>query len=127
VRRTLGAIEAAARARDVAALREHLSDDYADPQGNDERTVSRLAAVHFLGHESVHTLTRIQRLELPEPGRAEVEAVVAMAGTAIPDAEALALVSADLYRFEVTLREEEPETWRVVSATWQPASLPDFL
>jgi hypothetical protein len=126
VRSALAAIEDAARARDVAALRGRISEAYADPQGYDKRTVSRIAAFHLLGHQSVYTLTRVQSLELPEAGRAEVEALVAMAGTAIPDADALALVSADLYRFRVTLREEEPETWRVVSATWQPATIGDF-
>ena len=126
VRRTLAAIEAAAEARDPGALAEHLSQHYADPHGNDRDAVRRIAAFHLLRNQSLHTLVRVRELAIPEPGRAEVDALVAMAGTELADAEALATVRADLYRFAVTLREEEPRVWRVVSATWRPASLDDF-
>ncbi len=126
VRRTLAAIEEAARAKDVGVLEQHVSESYADPQGNDKRAVAGLASFHFLRNQTVYTLTRIKRVEIPEPGRAETTAVVGLAGTAIPDAETLAVVHANLQRFALTLREEEPGTWRVVSATWAPATLDDF-
>jgi len=126
VRRTLAAIEAAAGARDPGAIAEHLSADYADPQGNDREAVRRIAAFHLLRKQSVHTLVRVREVAIPEPGRAEVDALVAMAGTEIPDADVLATVRADLYRFTVSLRAEEPGVWRVISATWHPATLEDF-
>lgn len=126
VRRTLAAIEAAAGARDPGAVAAHLSAAYRDPHGNDRDAVRRIAAFHLLRSQSVHTLVRLRDLAIVEPGIAEVDALVAMAGTALPDAEALATVRADLYRFAVTLAEEEPGTWRVTSATWRPASRDDF-
>ncbi len=126
VRRTLAAIEAAARARDVSALAEHVSETYADDRGNDRQAVRRIAAFHLLRNHSVHTLTRIRSIVFDEPSQAQVEALVAMASTAIPDADVLATVRADLYRFDVTLREEEPGTWQVTSARWRPAALDDF-
>jgi hypothetical protein len=126
VRRTLAAIEEAAGARDPGALAEHLSADYTDAQGNDRESARRLAAFHLLRNQSVHTLVRVREVAIVEPGRAEADALVAMAGTAIPDADVLATVRADLYRFTVSLHEEEPRVWRVTSATWQPASLDDF-
>jgi hypothetical protein len=126
VRRTLAAIEQAAGAKDPGAMVEHVSADYADPQGNDRDAVRRIAAFHLLRNQRVHTLVRLREVEIVEPGWAEVDALVAMAGTAIPDAEVLATVRADLYRFSVSLREEEPGTWRVTSATWHPASRDDF-
>ncbi len=126
VRRTLAAIEAAAGAKELSALVEHVSEAYADERGNDRQAVRQIAAFHLLRNQSVHTLTRIRSLSFPEPGLADVEALVAMAGTAIPDADVLATVRADLYRFDVTLREEEPGTWRVTSASWRPAALDDF-
>lgn len=127
VRRTLAAIETAAGEKDAGALAEHVSATYADPQGNDRDAVRRIAAFHLLRNQSVHTLVRVREVVLGEPGSAEVDALVAMAGTALPDADVLATVRADLYRFTVSLREEEPATWRVVSATWQPATRDDFL
>jgi hypothetical protein len=126
VRRTLAAIEAAAGAKDAGAIAEHVSADYADPQGNDRDAVRRIAAFHLLRNQSVHTLVRVREVVIDEPGRADVDALVAMAGTAIPDADVLATVRADLYRFTVSLREEEPGVWRVTSASWRPAALEDF-
>jgi len=126
VRRTLVAIETAARARDLSALGEHVSEAYADDRGNDRQAVRRIAAFHLLRNQSVHTLTRIRSVSFDEPEHAQVEALVALAGTAIPDADVLATVRADLYRFDVTLREEQPGTWRVTAANWWPAALEDF-
>ena len=126
VRRTLAAIEAAAGEKDAGAIAEHVSADYADPQGNDRDAVRRIAAFHLLRNQSVHTLVRVREVVIAEGGRAEADALVAMAGTAIPDADVLATVRADLYRFGVSLREEEPGVWSVTSATWRPAALEDF-
>jgi len=126
VRATLAAIESAADERDAGAVGEHISEAYADARGHDKREVVQVAALHLLRNQAVYTLTRVQSIEVSEPGRAEVRALAALAGRPIPDLDALAVVNADLYRFDVTLREEEPGTWRVVSAAWQPATLGDF-
>jgi hypothetical protein len=127
VRRTLAAIEEAAGARDVGAFVAHVAPDYADPHGNDRDAVRRIAAFHLLRNQAVHTLVRLREVAIVEPGHAQVDALVAMAGTEIPDAEVLASVRADLYRFALTLREAEPGVWRVTSATWHPATRDDFL
>lgn len=126
VRAALAAIESAADARDAGALGEHISEAYADPHGHDKREVLQVAALHLLRNQAVYTLTRVQDVDTSEPARAQVRALVALAGRPIPDLDALAVVNADLYRFDVSFREEEPGTWRVVSATWQPATLGDF-
>jgi hypothetical protein len=126
VRATLAAIESAADARDAGAISEHISEAYADPHGHDKREVVQIAALHLLRNQTVYTLTLVQGVDTSEPGHAQVRALVALAGRPIPDLDALALVNADLYRFDVALREEEPGTWRVVSAAWQPATIADF-
>jgi hypothetical protein len=125
VRRVLAALEAAAEARDVGAMKEYLSEWYQDAQGNDRRTVLGLATGHFMRNKSVYVFTRIGAVEIAEPGLARAEALVALAGTPIADAGALPQVHADLYRFDVRLRDERG-TWRVISAAWQPATLSDF-
>lgn len=126
VRATLAAIEASAGERDPDGLEEHISDSYADARGNDKRAVVGIAALHLLRNQAVYTFSRIQEVDTTEPGRAAVRALVALAGRPIRDAASLASVRADLYRFDVTLREEEPGAWRVISAAWHPASLADF-
>ncbi len=125
VRAVIAALESAAQARDVGAMKTHLSESYKDAQGHDRRTVLGIATGHFMRNKSVYVFSRVRTVEVPEPGFARAEAVVALAGTPIPDLSALPEVRADLYRFDVRLREESGE-WRVTSAAWQPATLSDF-
>ena len=125
VRAVLAEIERAAEARDVGALKEHVSESYADARGQDKRALAGLATLHFMRNQSVYLLTRIRRVELPAPGEARAEALVAMAGRPIPGPEALAALRASLYRFEVELREEDGR-WLVHGADWAPAVVDDF-
>ncbi|HTO69461.1 MAG TPA: hypothetical protein VMR31_06335 [Myxococcota bacterium] len=125
VRAVLVGLEAAVQARDVGALKDALSPDYKDAQGNDRRAVLALATAHFMRNQSVYVLSRIRSLEIPEPRFARADALVALAGVPIRDALSLPGLNADLYRFDVRLREESGE-WRIVSAAWQPATAGDF-
>lgn len=125
VRRVIGELEAAAEARDVGAMKPHLSESYRDSEGNDRHAVLGMATAHFLRNRSIYLLTRVTELEISEPDAARVVVLVALAGTPIRDPSALLGVRADLYRFDVRLRDEDEE-WRVTSADWQPASVADF-
>lgn len=126
VRATLAAIEAAAGERDVDGVRARISDAYRDARGNDKAAVVQVAAFHLLRNQAVYTFSRIQSIDTSVPGSAQAEVLVALAGKPISDAEALLTVNADLYRFDVQLREEEPGSWRVTASSWQPATLADF-
>ena len=125
VRAALAAIEAAAEAREPGDIKDHISESYQDEHGNDRRAVLGIATGHVMRNKSVYILSRIGEIEFPDPATARVDALVALAGTPIEDAAALAGVRADLYRFDVQLR-EEGGTWRVTSAAWRPAALSDF-
>src|SRR5262245_40930594 len=125
VRAVLAAMETAAGARDVGALKPHVAEAYADKGGNDRRALLGLATAHFMRHQSVYLLVRVNDLQLPEPGRAEVDTFVALAGQPITDAAALPELRADLYRFAATFRDEDGE-WRLTAAEWHPATLADF-
>jgi hypothetical protein len=126
VRATLAAVEAAATERDVGRFRGQISDAYADARHNDKQSLVQLAGFHLLRNQAVYTFSSIQTIDTGKPGRAEVQALVALAGRPIPDAEALASLRADLFRFDVQLQEEAPGVWRVVAADWKPATLSDF-
>jgi len=125
VRAVIDALGRAAEARDVGALKPHVSESYGDSYGNDRRALLGLATAHFMRHQSVYLLVRVNGLELPEPGRAQVDAFVALAGQPIRGPAALPELRADLYRFAFTLRDEGGD-WRVTSAEWHPATLADF-
>jgi hypothetical protein len=126
VRAVLAALEEGAQQRDAGAMKEHVSEGYRDAHGNDKRAVAQVVAFHLLRNQSVHLLVRVAEISLPAPGEARALAFVAMAGTPIEGPEALLRLRADLYRFDLQLREEEPGVWRVGSAQWRPAAVDDF-
>ena len=125
VRAVLAELEAAGEARDVGLLKPHISEAYKDENGNDRRALLGLATAHFMRNQSVYLLVRVNDVVLAEPGQARVDAFVALAGQPIRDATALPELRADLYRFDLRLRDEDGE-WRVTAADWRPATLVDF-
>jgi hypothetical protein len=118
--------EHAAEAADVGALRDMVSDAYSDEFGYDRRTVLRLAQLHILQHRSVHLLRQTRELSFPQPDRAIASVLVAMAGTPLPNRDALAAAHADLYRFDIELALENGD-WVVTGAKWRRAQLSDFV
>jgi hypothetical protein len=125
VRAVLAAVEEAAEARDVGALKEHLSAEYRDARGNDRQAVAGLATVHFMQHRGIHLLVQVRKVVVEVPGEARAAALVAMAGTPIPGPEALPALNASLYYFDVELHEEDG-AWKIVRASWSPATADDF-
>ena len=126
VRATIGRAETLAEAKDVGGLKHLISDAYHDEPGQDKRAIMGLLFVQFRRHESIHLLTRIDRIDLHEPGQATATVFAAMAGRPIAAASDLPALQADLYRFDLTLADERG-TWRVTTSAWRPAVLDDFL
>lgn len=126
VRATLARAEQAAAAKDLAALRDLVAEQYRDRDGRDRRAVEQLLRVYFLRHGSIHLLTRVQSVTFPAPTRAEVVVLVAMAGTPIASGADLTGLAADLHRFELTLA-REGNTWRAVRAEWRRAEPGELL
>jgi hypothetical protein len=116
----------AAEQKDLGAMRNLVSDQYADDQGQNKRAVEGLLRVHFLRNESVHLLTRIESVTLPQPDRGRAAVLVAMAGVPITSEAALPGLRADLHRFEIDVVRED-KVWRVQRATWYRAELADFI
>lgn len=126
IRALLAEMEEAAEAKEIRPLKAVVSERYADDHGNDRQAIVRLLAYHFLRNQSIHLLTRVAAVELPEPGRGSVTVYVAMAGGPIADVDSLTRLRADLYRFDFAL-EEIGKSWRVSRAAWRPAEARDFL
>jgi hypothetical protein len=126
VREFLGRAEKAVENSDMRTLRGYVSQQYSDADGRDRRAIDAILRIQVLRHESIHLLTRIERIEFPEPSRAEVDIYVAMAGRPIADASQLAAFRANVYRFQLTLMDEDSE-WRVLHAQWQTAEPTDLI
>lgn len=125
VRATIGRAEALAEAKDLGGLKALLSDAYRDDAGQDKRAILALLFVQFRRHESIHLLTRIDRVDI-EPAQARATVFTAMAGRPIAAVSDLPALRADLYRFDLRLVDERG-TWRVTKSAWRPAVLEDFL
>ncbi len=126
IRALLEQAEAAAEDRDVAALIDLVSMEYADKQGRDRKNIHGILGFYFLRNQSIHLLTRVQQITFPEPDRAEATVLVGMAGQRIKSAEELAGLRADLYQFEFQLTDEGVDDWKVNRADWRPAESRDF-
>ena len=127
VRALFALAEAAAEEKDAGALKELISEHYADDEGHDRRAIAGLLTFHFLRHQTIHLLTRVHAIGFPEPTRAAATIFVAMGGTPILVVDDLARVSADLYRFDFDLADEGDGDWRVTRAAWRRATREDFL
>ena len=100
-------------------------EDAAELQLQQEHIVS-LVRVQFLLHQNLYLVAKLSSLECPEPVQARVVMFAALAsvpGGILPDLKNL---SADVYRFDLTLADEDG-TWRVVRAAWSPATARDLL
>ncbi len=127
IREFLTEIERASRAKDIGALKDVVSASYSDKVGRRQEDLHNLIVLHYFGRRDVFLLTRIETLELTAPGEAALSLLVAMAGTPLESEQSLRDVRADLYRFELELRDEGSGEWRVLSADWRPARMDDFL
>jgi hypothetical protein len=125
IRAMLGEIERASRERDVATLKGVISEDYEDAHGRSQQDLHSLILYHHFRQKQIYLFTRVEELELAEPGAAELVLLAAMAGSPAADLEALRDVRTDIYRFDLELHDEDGD-WRVVSADWRPAALDDF-
>ncbi len=126
IQETIAEAEVAAEEKDVSALRTLLSEKYAGAGELDRAGVVRLLQVHFLRAQDIHLLVRVPAIHVQGEDRAEATVLAAMASSPIAAPQQLAGLSAELMRFELQLALEDGK-WKVLSATWSPASAGDFL
>jgi hypothetical protein len=125
IRDAIERVTRAAEAGDAAAVREFISERYQDAQGHDRRTLGAYVAGQLVRRERRHLLTRVQRVDLREPGQASVRVVVGMAGRPIDPGETG--LRADVYGVDLELEDEGSGDWKVVWADWRPAPVTDLL
>jgi hypothetical protein len=112
--------------RDVGALSGLLSAAYGDPQGRERETILARLRYYFIGHQSIHLLTRTRSIDVMGEAQAQAIVLVAMAGEPLADPSEPTFLKASLYRFEFDFVQEKG-VWKVRQARWQEADLRDFL
>lgn len=127
VRAFVGEIERASREKDVGALKDAVSQAYADRVGRTREDIHSLIMYHHFRNPQVFLLTRIESLAFASPDRGTLALLAAMAAGPIADLESLREPRADVYRFELEIADEGSAEWRVLSADWRPATLDDLL
>lgn len=125
VQRFVVAGEEAAEQRDLAAIKQLISDTYSDAGKRNKRDIVRVTAGYFLRHKNIHLLTRIGELTFPTDDKALVQLFVAMAGSPVTEAETLLTLQADLYRFDMVLQRQGKE-WLLSDIAWRQAVADDF-
>jgi hypothetical protein len=127
VRKTIDEVVRAAHERDLKRMVAAVSEQYSDAQGNKKSDIAGMVRVQFLLHPNLYLVAKLSSLECPEATQARVAMFAAMAsvpgGGGVPD---LRKLSADVYRFDLTMIDEDGD-WRVVRAAWAPATLQDLL
>ncbi|MBT8441287.1 MAG: hypothetical protein KJO76_02790 [Gammaproteobacteria bacterium] len=113
IRTLIAEAETAVEARDLGDIRPLIAEAYIDPRGNGKPAIERLLRFMFIKYQSVHLQIYVESIDFPQPGVANVIALVGMADTAG------ALPDVDLYQFDVRLLRNDDEEWQVVEADWR--------
>jgi len=126
IRALVAKAQTAAEERNARELRSLIAEDYIDAHSNDHKAIERLIRLHVFRNQSIHVFTRIQTIEFPEPERALVIVMAALAGRLVANADDLAGLNADLYRFDLELIRQGQDGWLVKHAAWERVQLADF-
>ncbi len=126
IRALFSEVEQASRERDLATLRDMISESYSDERGRDKADVSAILTAYYLRRGSIYVLTRVRSLELQENGRARASVFAGLARAPTLDFGELSRPQADIYVFDLELAEEEDKNWRVTRAAWRRARPADL-
>ena len=126
IRALIARAEKAAEEKDIATLKEMISDDYSDQQGQDKQMIIRVVSYHLLRSKTIHLLTQVAKIDLQDTKHADVTIFLAMAGRAIQGFDQVSRLRADLYRIDFSVSAEKPKDWKVTRAEWRPAEMEDL-
>jgi hypothetical protein len=126
VRKTIDVVLKAAGEHDMKPIANAVSEHYADRERNDKQQILGLVRMQFVIRPNIYVVAKVGAIDCPEPTLARVVLFAALASLpagAVPDVRQL---SADVYRFDLTMADEDG-TWRVQRAAWAPATVKDLL
>lgn len=117
------AVEAAEN-RSVNDINDLVHANYLDQKGYNRQRLGSLLRAYFFRHKELYLLTKIEEIDLHSENEAMVRLYVAMAGSVISNADALASLRAQIYQFELRLIKQDD--WLLHHASWRPASIIDL-
>lgn len=116
VRAVIAAGEAAAEARDLSGILEHVSPEFRSDSGGGPDELRQALRGYLVMHQSVHLLTRVDSVEFPYRDYARVRLTVGALGRESAGATGFDL-AADVHDVALELRLED-DAWQVVRAEW---------
>ena len=127
IKSTLAAIEEAAEERSISGVSEYLAANYQDKFHRNSQAVKRSLLGYFHRHRSIYLFSNIKQITLNEAieNRAMATVHVAMTGTQVDSEEALLLLKANVYRFDLELEKQEDQ-WLVKTSSWKRIKLTEF-
>jgi hypothetical protein len=126
IRALVAKAESAAEEKDIGTLKDLISEAYSGREGEPKRDLVRVIGFYLLRNRSIHLLTQVRSIELPERKRAEATLFVAMAGRRIDGIDQLSRLRADIYRVDLALADEGAGDWKVTRAAWRQADVTDL-
>ncbi|MEJ2621424.1 MAG: hypothetical protein P8163_14505 [Candidatus Thiodiazotropha sp.] len=126
LRHTLREAETYIQARDLSSTLGFVHQDYRDNSGHDLPQLRAMLVGYFLRHKSIHILSKIERIEVDEGGRAQVLLYAGLAGSAEQREASLSQWRGDLLRLELTFQQQDGD-WLLVQAEWRRATTQDFM
>ncbi len=125
---TLQDMETAIEAKGLDDFFDHVTDDFKSAKrGWSKKDAERLLRIRLMRNKSVHVHQAIKRIDWLNEGeeQAEVEVVVAVAGTAFSLTD-LPTLRADMVKFIVTFKLIDGE-YLVTQTEWSRANPADFV
>ena len=114
----------AAENRELSALVDLIHPGYLDQNGYNRHQISNLLRLSFIRNKNIYLFTKVAEIELLTDNQAIVNLHIAMAGSAIADADALSGIRAKIYKFELQLIKQDE--WLLQRANWRAANLVDM-
>jgi hypothetical protein len=111
------------RGMEVAGI---VSDDYLDDHSRDPKEIRRMIIGYIMRHKQIHLLARVQNVAMASETEGTATVLMGMLGQQGNDQLPLPQIRADLYRFQLTFRNEGDE-WNLIDAKWRRAAPDDFL
>ncbi|UCD83474.1 MAG: hypothetical protein JSU92_09190 [Deltaproteobacteria bacterium] len=109
-----------ASAKDIMAIKKHISKSYRDRRGNDYQAISGILLYHFWAEKTSVYLTEVEVSVEGEEANAVVKAILTR-GKEFKSLKDLIPDAASYYQFDVVFRKEDGK-WLVRSGDWKPAS-----
>jgi hypothetical protein len=119
IRTLIAAAEAAAEARDAGFFGDILGESYRDARGNDREETLRRLRGYFVANQRIEIVSRVDEIVIEGEGAARAVVHAGMLGRRT-GAALIDGIDADLYRFELTLVNEDGD-WQVIGADFRRA------